>query len=144
MSQSLSENQTGSDPNLKAFSCLACRLRKVRCDRQTPCSNCIKAEAPCSFVPPVRGKRKRIKPAREGLHAKVKRYEDMLRAYGAKIEPSSESDESDAELTAVPSHKTNKFDNREQQPAVPNNASELDVARPKLVTRGGFSRYFDR
>ncbi|KAB8228296.1 uncharacterized protein BDW43DRAFT_323019 [Aspergillus alliaceus] len=88
--------------DFKSYSCLTCRQRKVKCDRRTPCSNCVKAEKQCSFIPPVRGKRKRTKPPREGLHAKLKRYEELLRSYGVKVEPSddyynSESETADAE-----------------------------------------------
>lgn len=72
---------------LKRFSCLTCRQRKVKCDRRDPCSNCVKAARECSFVPPVRGKRRRTKPAKEGLHARVRRYEEMLKSFGAKIDP---------------------------------------------------------
>ncbi|KAK3297791.1 uncharacterized protein B0H64DRAFT_416719 [Chaetomium fimeti] len=33
-----------------AVSCILCRRRKIRCDRQTPCSNCIKSKnATCSY-----------------------------------------------------------------------------------------------
>lgn len=37
-------------------------------------------------MPPVRGKRRRTKPAKEGLHARVRRYEEMLKYFGAKID----------------------------------------------------------
>lgn len=87
---------------LKNYSCLTCRQRKIRCDRHNPCSNCIKASQQCSFLAPVRGKRKRTIAPREGLHAKLKRYEDLLKQYGAKFEPSSEhGGDSDAETVGT-------------------------------------------
>lgn len=30
-------------------SCVECSRRKVRCDRQSPCNNCVRTETPCSF-----------------------------------------------------------------------------------------------
>ncbi|KAE8386135.1 putative fungal-specific transcription factor [Aspergillus alliaceus] len=112
--------------NLKNYSCLACRQRKIKCDRRTPCSNCVKAEKTCSFFPPVRGKRRRTKPPREGLHAKLKRYEELLKSYGAKIEPSEDTDDSDSADVEMEDEK------------------ELEETQPKLITQEGTSRYFDR
>ncbi|KAJ5195353.1 C6 transcription factor [Penicillium cinerascens] len=93
---------------LQRFSCLACRQRKVKCDRRDPCSHCIKASRECSFVVPVRGKRKSTKPVKEGLHARARRYEEMLKSYGAKIEPRgngvSERGNDSSELSEPVSH----------------------------------------
>ncbi|KAI1812167.1 hypothetical protein GGS20DRAFT_43259 [Poronia punctata] len=37
------------NPNPKLRSCAVCRTRKVRCDKQSPCSNCRRANIPCVF-----------------------------------------------------------------------------------------------
>ncbi|OAG36050.1 hypothetical protein AYO21_09768 [Fonsecaea monophora] len=150
MSRPLTEDPataTDTTADAKGFSCLVCRQRKIKCDRQSPCANCVKGDTQCSFVPPTRGKRKRTKPAREGLHARLRRYEEMLRAYGAKIEPSLDSDDgSDME-------SCDKYDvamvhkDSEARVDVDVDGSGalggLDLARTKLVTREGNSRYFD-
>ncbi|KAL4975641.1 hypothetical protein BDW66DRAFT_160279 [Aspergillus desertorum] len=48
---------------LKPKSCLACRKRKVRCDRQLPCTNCSRWSIECIFPSPVRRcPRARTKP----------------------------------------------------------------------------------
>ncbi|KAI1736353.1 hypothetical protein F4680DRAFT_265306 [Xylaria scruposa] len=47
-SQSAASNQptaTAAPPKLR--SCVVCRSRKVRCDKQSPCSNCRRAGIPC-------------------------------------------------------------------------------------------------
>jgi len=36
-------------PAPKVRSCVVCRTRKVRCDRQSPCSNCLRANIACVF-----------------------------------------------------------------------------------------------
>ena len=36
-------------PTPKLRSCAVCRSRKVRCDKQSPCSNCRRANIPCVF-----------------------------------------------------------------------------------------------
>ena len=102
MSPILMAEQPGPDADLKSYSCLTCRQRKVKCDRHNPCSNCVKAARRCSFIPPVRGKRKRTKAPKEGLHAKLRRYEELLKSYGAKIEPSEYDGDSDSETVSQP------------------------------------------
>ncbi|KAH8701041.1 putative C6 transcription factor [Talaromyces proteolyticus] len=128
------------DKDLKDYSCLTCRQRKVRCDRRAPCSNCIKAEKECSFIPPTRGKRKRTKPRKEGLHAKLKRYEDFLRSHGVKLEtPEDASSDTDFEMESQ--HQAGML----VEVAIPqiNNFPENEATKPKLITKEGVSRYFD-
>jgi Fungal Zn(2)-Cys(6) binuclear cluster domain len=36
-------------PRPKLRSCVVCRSRKVRCDKQSPCSNCRRANIACTF-----------------------------------------------------------------------------------------------
>lgn len=44
-------------PILNPRSCVTCRRRKVRCDKQMPCSNCRRALIPCVFPAPGRAPR---------------------------------------------------------------------------------------
>ncbi|KAG5924824.1 hypothetical protein E4U61_006409 [Claviceps capensis] len=44
-------------PALNPRSCVTCRRRKVRCDKQMPCSNCRRARIPCAFPAPGRAPR---------------------------------------------------------------------------------------
>ncbi|KND90938.1 putative transcriptional regulatory protein [Tolypocladium ophioglossoides CBS 100239] len=44
-------------PVLNPRSCVTCRRRKVRCDKQMPCSNCRRALIPCIFPAPGRAPR---------------------------------------------------------------------------------------
>jgi hypothetical protein len=45
----------------------------------------------------MRGKRPKTKAPTEGLHAKLRRYETLLKSYGAKIEATEDDEESDEE-----------------------------------------------
>lgn len=47
----------GAGPALNPRSCVTCRRRKVRCDKQMPCSNCRRALIPCVFPAPGRAPR---------------------------------------------------------------------------------------
>jgi hypothetical protein len=127
--------------DLKAYSCVSCRQRKVRCDRRAPCMNCTKAERQCNFIAPVRGKRKRTKPPRETLHARLKRYEEMLKAYGAKIEPSDGTDMSDSETE---SQSLNTPASSDGAISVIKKQDPGDPMPPKFIMKEGASRYYDR
>lgn len=39
-------------------SCIRCHERKVRCNKATPCSACLRAKIPCHYPSPVRAKRR--------------------------------------------------------------------------------------
>jgi len=49
---SLASARTSSAPASKLRSCVVCRSRKVRCDKQSPCSNCRRANIAC-IVPSI-------------------------------------------------------------------------------------------
>ncbi|KAK9234934.1 C6 transcription factor [Lipomyces kononenkoae] len=135
MPPSVVSEAPGPDGDIKSYACVTCRQRKVKCDRRTPCSNCVKAEKQCSFISPVRGKRKRTKPPREGLHAKLKRYEELLKSYGAKVEASYDSDSETASFDAE-----SPEDARSTSQRYP---FGLEETKPKLITQEGTSQYFD-
>ncbi|KUJ13101.1 uncharacterized protein LY89DRAFT_673198 [Mollisia scopiformis] len=66
--------------------CVLCQQRKVKCDRNEPCQNCTKARVECISpltLPPK--KRKRRFPEAE-LLARIRRYEDALKGYGADLD----------------------------------------------------------
>ncbi|TWU76311.1 hypothetical protein ED733_005737 [Metarhizium rileyi] len=48
---------SSGQPALNPRSCVTCRRRKVRCDKQMPCSNCRRAQIPCIFPAPGRAPR---------------------------------------------------------------------------------------
>jgi hypothetical protein len=124
---------------MRNFSCLACRQRKVRCDRQDPCSHCAKISKDCQYIPPVRGKRQRTKPAKEGLHAKLKRYEDLLKRYGANVEPSVSGDDSSDDESR---HDVEMTDT--SLSSAKDTPSAFDETKADIIHSEGSSRYFDR
>jgi Fungal Zn(2)-Cys(6) binuclear cluster domain len=134
--------QTNPGVDRKGFSCLTCRQRKIKCDRCNPCSNCIRIAGQCSFVPPLRGKPRRKKAPKEGLHAKLRRYEELLRSYGADIAPSSNDNISDGDTMSDADVDTvDDADSRDESHA---SSSSLHDIRMRLVSKNGSSRYFDK
>jgi hypothetical protein len=91
----------------------------------------------------VRGKPKRRKAVKEGLHAKLRRYEEMLKSYGAVIEPSDNGNNiSDGETVPEPDVEMTE----DAQSCINSRRSpfEFDETKTRLVTRNGSSRYFDK
>ncbi|KAH8806099.1 putative fungal-specific transcription factor [Xylogone sp. PMI_703] len=138
-------NRPGPYGDLKGFSCLSCRQRKVKCDRRMPCSNCTKAGNQCNFIPPVRGKRRRMKPPKEGLHAKLKRYERLLKACGVQYEPSESSRFGDTDCESEPTSPadTEMTEDTQSRKTDHNDPYGLNENTPLLITNEGISRYLD-
>jgi hypothetical protein len=64
-----------------------CQQRKVRCDKQKPCANCVKAQVECRVVPPQPPRRRRKKPHERDLIERLKKYENLLAQHGVNFEP---------------------------------------------------------
>lgn len=139
-----SDGRLQSGDDLKRFSCLTCRQRKIKCDRRSPCSHCVKASTQCSFIPPVRGKRKVTKPPKEGLHSKLKRYEAMLKSYGAKIEPSDDENASDAEAASQADTEMAEAEGTTPHKKTSGEDFTFEKSKSRLVSKDGSSRYFDK
>lgn len=155
MAEPIATNLISSAGNLQSFSCVICRQRKVKCDRHSPCTNCVRAEKQCSFVAPVRGRRKRTKPPKEGLHEKLKRYEELLCAYSHKVEPSDDADdghEHDDDNGNGNGKGVSDLDRISHAPDAATDSPGQDVhhlvssrgSEPRLLTNKAASRYFDR
>lgn len=138
----LMAEQPGLDTALKSYSCLTCRQRKVKCDRHNPCSNCVKMAQQCSFIPPVRAKRKRTQAPKEGLHAKLRRYEELLKSYGAKIEPSEYDGDSDSETLSQPD--VGMAEDADPRSKTGPDSFAREEIKPRLIDKEGTLRYFDR
>jgi hypothetical protein len=76
------------------ISCILCRQRKVKCDKQQRCSNCVKAGVECVYVTPSRPRRRvgngksPEDVSREELIHRVRRYEALFKKHGLQFEAS--------------------------------------------------------
>ncbi|KAJ5469682.1 hypothetical protein N7539_009300 [Penicillium diatomitis] len=88
-----------NERSVKLRSCIVCRSRKVRCDKQSPCSNCRRANIACT-VPskdrPPRWARRLVQPGSidvmeriQSLEALVKRLRNQLDEAHAQINNSN-------------------------------------------------------
>lgn len=71
----------------RGHSCVLCQQRKVRCDKQKPCANCVKAQVECRVVPPQPPRRRRKKPHERDLIERLKKYESLLAQHGVNFDP---------------------------------------------------------
>ncbi|KAG9251562.1 uncharacterized protein F5Z01DRAFT_627166 [Emericellopsis atlantica] len=51
---SATDQSSAAQDDLKIWSCVNCRRRKLRCERREPCSNCVRSKIECHF--PVTGR----------------------------------------------------------------------------------------
>ncbi|RKK66537.1 hypothetical protein BFJ69_g15323 [Fusarium oxysporum] len=91
MDRSLSTSHHEVTPNLKIWSCVTCRRRKIRCDRKEPCNNCTKNKIDCHF--PVTGRiprrtRDAKTPAQKQseLLSRLRRLESVVTELAAQVE----------------------------------------------------------
>jgi len=79
---SIATSSSTSSRSRPIYSCIRCSDRKVKCDRQQPCSGCMKHSAECIFRPAYTP-RKRQKRARGGsLNDRLEHYEALLKEQG--------------------------------------------------------------
>lgn len=71
----------------RVMACVLCQQRKVKCDRQFPCGNCVRSHARCvPAATQVPRQRRRRFPERELLD-RLRRYESLLHHSNIKFEP---------------------------------------------------------
>ncbi|OTA99208.1 hypothetical protein M426DRAFT_68259 [Hypoxylon sp. CI-4A] len=91
----MASSSSGKPPRILA--CVLCQNRKIKCDRRTPCSNCIKANVTCTPSTPAPA-RKRRRPNQD-LQQRLARCEELLSEY-ATAKPAAAASSSDS-----PSHE---------------------------------------
>ncbi|KHN96055.1 uncharacterized protein MAM_06160 [Metarhizium album ARSEF 1941] len=78
------------DPSMvkltRGTSCVLCQQRKVRCDKNKPCANCLKAGAECKVIPPQPPRRRKKRLQDKDLVQRLKKYEALLAEHGVKFD----------------------------------------------------------
>ncbi|KAI0544850.1 fungal-specific transcription factor domain-containing protein [Xylaria curta] len=74
------QQHSGENPEarFRILACSFCQRRKIKCEKQTPCSNCIKAQTSC--VPGVANSRRR-RDNNANLMERLSRCESLLERY---------------------------------------------------------------
>lgn len=81
-STSLSPN---GNSGLNPRSCVTCRRRKVKCDKKSKCTNCVKANIECVYPSPGRAPRKPRKPQDSELLERLRKLEGVVQMLGTTV-----------------------------------------------------------
>ncbi|RVD82124.1 uncharacterized protein DFL_006558 [Arthrobotrys flagrans] len=145
---------TSSSPKPHAFNCVVCKNRKVKCDRQVPCSTCTKLNVECQYVEPGPRKKRKSSSKHENLVQRLNRYEELLKQVESNVKlldgvelPSSQKGDSLSEGTTwggflekpEPERQTKRV--KFERPS-----GEFGLCAPKkggLLASTGRSRYFE-
>jgi hypothetical protein len=88
----------------RVLACVLCQHRKIKCDRNTPCSNCVKANVTCTPSTPAPA-RKRRRPNHD-LQERLARCEQLLKQYAGGAVPSVGEVQAATASTSTPSPST--------------------------------------
>jgi hypothetical protein len=99
----------------RVLACVLCQHRKIKCDRNTPCSNCLKANVTCTPSTPAPA-RKRRRPNQD-LQERLARCEALLKQYAGAPTPSSgQSSDKQQPLPTLSKSATQHQQQKQQQP----------------------------
>ncbi|KAM0340870.1 hypothetical protein ACHAPU_010286 [Fusarium lateritium] len=124
---------SASNKNPRVLACVLCQHRKIKCDRNTPCSNCIKANVTCTPSTPAPA-RKRRRPNQD-LQERLARCEQLLKQYADGSVPSPSA----VGNSPAPSGSVSDY------PATPTNIDGQSKWKPagKMVKEEGGVRFMD-
>ena len=89
------------------FACVRCSERKVKCNKQNPCTACVRHNVQCTFRAPKPPQRRRKLSRNELLDERLKRYEVLLQEKGIDRNQSidaSQVQHSKSSRSGVPQH----------------------------------------
>jgi hypothetical protein len=136
---------SSSPSSRPTYSCVRCSDRKVKCDRQKPCSACVKHNVQCVFRPlqPPQKRHKRVKD--DIFSDRLKRYEALLQEQG--IDPNGLPDISESEQRRKPGRSEVAVpENGLQLPTPASITSELErsTTKTQLLHGQGRSKFVDK
>lgn len=127
-------------------SCVTCRRRKVKCDKQHPCSNCVRGKIDCVFPGPGRAPRKSRKPQDGELLERLRRLEGVVQTLNAQVEEHEQEAAERTRKQSAPSEPAVWCRSESNRNVAVDNASdksaeELESRFGRLVIDQGRSRY---
>ena len=113
-------------------SCVSCARRKVKCDKQRPCSNCSKSQASCVYRAPAPSQRHRKRLTQGDLLSKIQELETLLHSHSIPFAPLCDS--------WINSRWEEKLIKSPQGQAAPVDIEFSTAEQPSTQGRGGSSR----
>lgn len=135
-----------SHPNI---SCVTCRRRKVKCDKQVPCSNCTRGLIVCQYARERGPRRRRALAARKNEIASIQGADDLLaRIYSLeeailKLKGSEDDGTGDGSQKR-PEHGANNGDHSQwpkTEDRLPSPETEKQFGRLMIGEKGAKTRY---
>lgn len=125
--------------------CVRCSDRKVKCDRQKPCSACVKHNADCVFVPlrPPRKRHRRV----EILTDRLKQYEALLQEQGIDTARLPDVPQSESRRASGTQLATNATDTEELQLQTPTSIQSEPsgcIQKTQVVHGQGRSKFVEK
>ncbi|KAF5009747.1 hypothetical protein FDECE_4093 [Fusarium decemcellulare] len=124
-------NPTAASRSPRVLACVLCQQRKIKCDRNFPCSNCIKASVVCTPSTPAPA-RKRRRP-NQVLQERLTKLEALLDQYSA-AGPPPQTDETPQEASGASSAPS---------PMPPSATSDSPLPAGKIVVEDGSVKFMD-
>ena len=145
-SESASTPDAADTQKLRAHACVLCQRRKVKCDRRDPCAACTRARAECVFRAPAPPRRRPRKSPEAMLLARLRRYEEILKELGVRIEPQGSDTEIAGRVEAmdIVSDKPMNHESPEQMPTNHKSARVPAVENGRIVVKHGKARYLEK
>ncbi|KHN94919.1 fungal specific transcription factor domain-containing protein [Metarhizium album ARSEF 1941] len=131
-------SQAPPQRHARILACVLCQHRKIKCDRNSPCSNCIKANVTCVPSTPAPA-RKRRRPNQD-LQERLARCEELLKQYADGSAPSQKLSRQQTGTPAMTDPK--RPVESESQPVGPENSSNWKPAC-RMVNDDGSVRFMD-
>jgi hypothetical protein len=69
-------------PPQAPFACVRCSERKVKCDKQSPCTTCVRHKIQCIYRTPKPSRRRRARYKETLIDERLKHYEALLQENG--------------------------------------------------------------
>lgn len=73
---------SSTGPPRTSFACVRCSERKVKCDKQTPCTTCARHKIQCIYRAPKPSRRRRNRTKETSVEERLKHYETLLQENG--------------------------------------------------------------
>ena len=145
MASNAADQTPSSSSSRPTYSCVRCSDRKVKCDRQYPCSACVRHNVQCVFraPPPPRRRPKRAKDL--NLKEKLKRYEGLLQNLG--VDPNLLADNADTTIsTRIVGSETHIIRDGLLLPTPASSTTELErpIATSQVLQGDGRSKIVDK
>ncbi|XWX01624.1 hypothetical protein V2A60_009652 [Cordyceps javanica] len=124
----------------RVLACVLCQHRKIKCDRNTPCSNCLKAGVTCTPSTPAPA-RKRRRPNQD-LQERLARCEELLKQYATAGSPPSTTSNPPS-VSAPPTVTPTKKEVVDTPNSISTDSQSTVQPRFKIIQEAGVSRFMD-